>query len=39
MLLIEMHERDSIFSVGRMERKKFGGEVQDEQKREKCEQD
>lgn len=31
--------RDIIFSVGRMERKKFSGEVQDEQKREKYEED
>lgn len=38
MLLIEMHERD-IFGVGWMEWKKFGGDVQDEQKRGKCEED
>lgn len=33
MLLIEMYESDIIFSVGWADRKTFGGEVQDEQKK------
>lgn len=38
-MLIEMHERDIIFSVGRTERKRFGEEDRDQQEREKCEED